>query len=98
MSEKEDKTKQQSESTPTEYPLEDPTKLQAFDVERWNRVDIENAPYNPRTIDEYAKRKLRDNLKRVGLLQPIVVNRTTGNIVSGHQRLAVMDAIENKDS
>ena len=63
-------------------------------MERWNRADIENAPYNPRTIDDYAKKKLRENLKRVGLVQPLVVNKTTGHLVSGHQRLAAMDALE----
>lgn len=49
------------------------------------------APANPRTISDDARRKLRDNLKRVGLLQPLVWNRRSGNLVSGHQRLSQMD-------
>ncbi len=71
-----------------------PTRVQKFAMERVNRADIHGAPYNPRTIDRHAKAKLEKNLRSVGLLQPIVVNRRTMNVVSGHQRLATIDAIE----
>jgi ParB-like chromosome segregation protein Spo0J len=37
---------------------------------------------------------LRSNLERVGLLEPIIWNRRTGNVVGGHQRLAALDALE----
>lgn len=73
-----------------------PTKTQKFRVECWQRESIKNAPYNPRTLDSYARKKLDKNLRKVGLLEPIVVNAKTGNIVSGHQRLACIDAIEGK--
>jgi hypothetical protein len=72
------------------------TKLQKFKVETVHRSAIHGAPYNPRQIDEHAKSKLRANIKRVGLLVPILVNRRTGNVVSGHQRLAALDALEGK--
>jgi hypothetical protein len=65
--------------------------LERFEVERVHRSVIQGAPYNPRTINDVARRKLRKNLERVGLLQPLVWNRRTGNMVSGHQRLAQMD-------
>ena len=52
------------------------------------RSDIHAAPYNPRKITPEAAKLLKDNLKRVGLLGGIVWNRTTGNIVSGHQKVA----------
>jgi hypothetical protein len=65
--------------------------LEKFKVERVHRSAIKGAPYNPRTISDDARRKLRDNLKRVGLLQPLVWNRLSGNMVSGHQRLTQMD-------
>lgn len=38
---------------------------------------------------------MKDNIKRVGLLGGIVWNKTTGNIVSGHQRVTVLDEINN---
>ena len=61
------------------------------------RSDIHAAPYNPRKITPEAAKLLKDNLKRVGLLGGIVWNRTTGNIVSGHQKVAQMDAINRYD-
>jgi hypothetical protein len=47
-------------------------------------------------IDSYARKKLEANLKKVGLLDTLVVNRRTGHMVSGHQRLACLDALEGK--
>ena len=57
------------------------------------RSMIKNAPYNPRKISEPALKKLRDNIKRVGLIEPPVWNSRTGNLVGGHQRLRAMDTI-----
>lgn len=57
-------------------------------------MSINNAPYNPRKISDYALKELKKNLKRVGLLGGIVVNKRTMNIISGHQRLLALDQIE----
>lgn len=70
------------------------SRFQKFRVERWHRSQIQGAPYNPRVIDSYARKKLEANLKKVGLLDTLVVNRRTGNLVSGHQRLACLDVLE----
>lgn len=67
--------------------------LQKFVVVRMHRRDVKGAPYNPRQIDDHARKKLRDNLKAMGLLDPLVFNKRTGNMVSGHQRLDLMDAL-----
>lgn len=72
------------------------SKHQSFEMRTVARSVLVGAPYNPRKIDDIAKKKLRGNLKKVGLLQPIVWNETTGNIVSGHQRLACVDQIEGR--
>lgn len=70
-----------------------------FVMGKIKRSEIQNAPYNPRTISATAKEKLKENLKKVGLLQPISWNKLTGNILSGHQRLACMDLlVDDKDS
>jgi hypothetical protein len=72
-------------------------KVQKFVIERWHRRDIKNAPYNPRKIDDYARKKLEKNLRKVGLLEPLIVNRRTQNLVSGHQRLALVDVVQGTD-
>ena len=61
------------------------------------RSEIHAAPYNPRKITPEAAKLLKDNLKRVGLLGGIVWNQRTGNLVSGHQKMAQMDAINRYD-
>ncbi len=69
------------------------TPYQKFTIERWDRSLIKNAPYNPRTISTDARKRLTKKLKTRGLLQALTVNRTTGNIVGGHQRLAILDVL-----
>lgn len=65
---------------------------QKFKVERIQRSQIKNAPYNPRQIDDHARKKLAGNIEKRGLLDTLVWNTRTGNLVSGHQRLAILDA------
>lgn len=61
-----------------------------------NRSKLKEATYNPRHIDEEAKRRLRNVIKANGLVRPIVVNERTMHIVSGHQRIAILDSIERR--
>ena len=72
------------------------SKYQKFETKTISRSEIHGAPYNPRRISEVNKKKLRENIKRVGLLDTIVVNKRTMNIVSGHQRVAILDSLERK--
>lgn len=67
------------------------TKYQKFKTVTIHRGLLVDAPYNPRKINDKQRAGLRKNLKRVGLIQPIVWNENTGNIVSGHQRIAILD-------
>jgi len=48
------------------------------------------ADYNPRTISDKAMAGLKASIKRWGIVEPIIVNERTGNIVGGHQRLRVL--------
>ena len=64
-----------------------------FDVIEIDRSDIHFADYNPRMIDKEAEKRLRNNIKTVGLIAPIVWNKTSGNIVSGHQRVKQLDKL-----
>lgn len=57
------------------------------------RSEIHLAAYNPRKISPEARKKLKANLKQRGLMGGIVWNATTGNLVSGHQRVSIMDEV-----
>lgn len=71
-----------------------PTRYERYTVRRVHRSELKNAPYNPRVISDAARRKLRENIRRVGLVQPIVWNERTGHIVSGHRRVEILDRLE----
>lgn len=58
-----------------------------------NRSDIQLANYNPRKISAEARKKLKANIKQNGIIGGLVWNRTTGNLVSGHQRLSILDEL-----
>lgn len=77
--------------------VEPVNKVQQAEVRQVMRSQITLAPYNPRKITPEARKLLKDNLKRVGLLGGIVWNEDTGNLVSGHQRVSVMDEINRYD-
>lgn len=74
------------------------SKYQKFTVETISRADIKNADYNPRIMDKEAKKRLKEGLKKHGLVSTLTWNKRTGNLVGGHQRLEQLDALErNKD-
>jgi hypothetical protein len=72
------------------------SQFQKFTTRTVHRSELKGAPYNPRYIKASAKAKLKATLERVGLVQPIVWNERTGNIVGGHQRISQIDALEGK--
>lgn len=60
-------------------------------VTMW-RSEIIPHPNNPRMIDSAARKKLKAKLKETGILGgAFIVNQTTGHLLSGHQRLSVLD-------
>ena len=71
-------------------------RLEKFTIGKIHREKIHGAPYNPRKIGKEAEKKLRASIRKHGALSPIVWNETTGNIVSGHQRLQQMDTLLRK--
>lgn len=72
--------------------------LQQFEFGTLKRSEIKKAKYNPRIIDESNQRKLVKAIRENGLVEPLVVNKRTGNtLVSGHQRLTAADKIYRKD-
>lgn len=62
-------------------------------IERLSVSRLKPAPYNPRITlkpGDPAWEKLARSLDEFELVQPIVWNRRTGHVVSGHQRLEVL--------
>jgi ParB-like nuclease family protein len=56
------------------------------------------APYNPRTITDEAFGALKFSLEQFGMVEAIVWNSRSGNIVGGHQRYRVLKETGHTDS
>ena len=56
------------------------------------RSQIQNAPYNPRKISKKERENLYRLLDAHKLVEDLIWNARTGNLVSGHQRLTWIDA------
>jgi len=74
------------------------SKFQHFEMDTVRRDHIRGAEYNPRVISDDAKKRLRKMIAKHGLVQPLVWNKRTGNLVAGHQRLAALDVLERSQS
>jgi hypothetical protein len=64
-------------------------KLNAMVLETWTIDKAVNAltKNNPRIITTKQLTDLRSGIKKFGLLLPPIVNKQTGNVVGGHQRI-----------
>ncbi|QUB64860.1 ParB N-terminal domain-containing protein [Prevotella melaninogenica] len=59
------------------------------------RSQIKLHENNPRTISDENRKALKRGIKKFGMVGGIVVNKRTGyTLVSGHQRLSVMDELQ----
>lgn len=61
------------------------------------RSSFSFSDYNPRTISDDARKKLKANIKKNGIIGGLVVNEQTGNLVSGHQRVSITDEVNKYD-
>jgi hypothetical protein len=52
--------------------------------------DLQANPENPRNISDAQLSMLKKSLEKFGDLSGVVVNETSGNIISGHQRTKVL--------
>ena len=48
---------------------------------------INPAPYNPRKITDQEFAGLCESIKKFGIVDPLIVNKRSGVLVGGHQRL-----------
>lgn len=67
-------------------------------IRRMPMTKLTPANYNPRSITDQARAGLAASVERFGLVQPIIWNERTGNVVGGHQRLAVLVDAGEKDT
>jgi len=65
-------------------------KIADVKVERWKLKDISPADYNPRTITDESLVGLGKSVDEFGYVEPLVVNKRTGRLISGHQRFKVL--------
>ena len=68
-------------------------------MERRRLDTLNRAKWNPREITAEAREALAASIERFGLVEPIIVNEQSGNVVGGHQRLSVLMAkgVEEED-
>ena len=66
-------------------------------IEKVKLKDIKPSKYNPRTISPEQLTALKDSMEKFGNVQPLIVNKKTGNLVSGHQRLKVLNTTMHQD-
>lgn len=52
-----------------------------------NPKDVKTADYNPRQIAEENFRGLRESVRYFGIIDPLIINTRTDNLIGGHQRL-----------
>ena len=75
------------------------TELGRVEIRRLKMTEIKPFEDNPRTIGKQALSGLEHSMKRFGLVEPIVWNQRTANIVGGHQRYRVLveEGVEETD-
>ena len=59
-------------------------------IEKIKITDIYPADYNPRTITEDQKTKLKNSIDNFGIVEPILINLQNNRIIGGHQRFQVL--------
>ena len=59
-------------------------------IEKIKITDIYPADYNPRTITEDQKTKLKNSIDNFGIVEPILINLHNNRIIGGHQRFDVL--------
>ena len=59
-------------------------------IQKMKLKDIKEASYNPRQISKFMREKLIQSIKEFGCVQPLILNKRSGQLIGGHQRLNVL--------
>lgn len=65
----------------------------AYEIKNIPIREIKPANYNPRDINPSALKGLIESIRKFGMPQPLVINKKTNVLVSGHQRLKAAQAL-----
>lgn len=68
-------------------------ELQKGEVVSLHRSAIVDDDINPRTITDENMQRLKESIRKNGLVGQLVYNKATGHVVGGHQRLAALDSL-----
>lgn len=60
-------------------------------IEKKKLTELKPSPYNPRKISNEQLERLKGSIEKFDLVEPIIWNKKTGNVVGGHQRLKVLE-------
>jgi len=60
-------------------------------IEEIETSKINPAPYNPRKISKTALGNLKESIETFGYVEPLIWNKRTENLVSGHQRFELLN-------
>lgn len=71
-------------------PPKAPPPVQEHKIVEMPLSKLKGAPWNPRTISKEAMDGLGASLDRFGVLQPVIWNKRSNQVVGGHQRLKVL--------
>lgn len=71
-----------------------PKNLNPYEIHWYDISQLKEASYNPRFITTKSLEGLKNSISTFGLLDPIVFNKRTNNIVSGHQRYKAAQELE----
>jgi len=66
-------------------------------IEKIDPNKVHLADYNPREISNYAFKGLIESIKTFGFQQPIIINKRTNTLISGHQRIKAAIELRLKD-
>jgi DNA modification methylase len=71
-----------------------------METKRIKISEVKPSEYNPRKISEKDYNNLKKSVKQFGILRPLIINKITGNLISGHQLLKVLieEKIEETDA
>lgn len=72
-------------------------ELQKGEVVTVHRSEILADEINPRTITEDNMKRLKESIRKNGLVGHLVYNGITKHVIGGHQRLAALDSIMRTD-
>ncbi len=65
-------------------------------IENYPTEKLIPADYNPRKIEENAFEKLKESIKKFGVIKPIIVNGKNNTLTAGHQRTKALKELNYK--